>query len=74
MPNLDHLGTRKILSVGFAHDVAFAGDLKHKFAVGLLVSVANLPDQSDDVGPFEIMCGRMTEYRFERATVRARYG
>ena len=44
MPNIAHRGTRKILGVGFAHDVALAGDLKYKLAVGLLVGFANFPD------------------------------
>jgi len=74
MPDVNDLGGGKILGVGFAHDVAYAGGLEHVLAVGLLVGVANFSDQSDDVAPFEIMCHRMTEYRFERATVRTRYG
>jgi hypothetical protein len=72
LANLDDLGTRKILGVGFVHDVALAGDLEHKLAVGFLVGVANLRDQSDDGAPFEVMGRRMTEYRLERAPVRVR--
>ena len=74
MPKLDQLGTGKILGVGFAYEVAaIAGDLKDKLAIGFLVDVANDRDQSDDVAPFEIVGGGMTEYRFEGATVRAGY-
>ena len=69
MPKLDHLGTGKILAMRFAHLKAFASDLEHKLAVVLLLGVANFPDQSDDVVPFDIMGRRMTEYRVERAAV-----
>jgi hypothetical protein len=51
-------------------DVALAGDFKHKLSVGLCMGVPNLLDESDDVSPLEILRYRMTEYRFERATVR----
>ena len=73
-PDVDDLRGGKVLGVGFAHDVAFAGDFEDELAVGLFTDVTNFRDQSDDDAPFEIMCHRMTEYRFERATVRARYG
>ena len=74
IPDLDHLGTGKILGVGFVHHVTFAGDLEHKLVVGLLLGMANLLDQSDSVAPFEIMRRRVMEYRFERTTVPACYG
>lgn len=73
MPKLDHLGTRKILAVRFSHDVTCAGDLEHKLAVTPFMGVANFRDQSNNLPPFQIMCRRMMEYRFECVTMRARY-
>ena len=49
MAKLDHLGACKILGMRFSHDVAFAGDLEHKLAVGLFMGVANFRDQSDNI-------------------------
>ena len=72
--DLDHLGTGKILGVGFVHHVTFAGDLEHKLVVGLLLGMANLLDQCDNIAPFEIMRRRVMEYRFERATAPPCYG
>jgi len=40
---------------GFVHHVTFAGDLEHKLVVGLLLGMANLLDQCDNIAPFEIM-------------------
>jgi hypothetical protein len=74
MPNLEHLGARKILAVGSAHDVPFAGDLELKLSAGLLLGLANLPDQPHDIAPFKIMSQRMAKYCFERTAVRPRYG
>jgi hypothetical protein len=73
MPKLDHLGTRKILAVRFSHDVTCAGDFEHKLAVTPFMGVANFRDQSNNLPPFQIMCRRMMEYRFECVTMRARY-
>jgi len=37
LPQFDHLGTREILDLRSAHEVAFASNFKGKLAVGLLI-------------------------------------
>src|SRR5579863_2926714 len=71
MPQFDHLGSGKVLGVRLRHHQVLSADIEGKLVVTLGVHRAYALDQREDVLPFEIVRGWMSEQRFQRPQMRA---